>query len=126
MAESPSESMVPRRSMDAGSAVVSSARSDGRSGTGGNRGTATSGLGCCASSAAAEGGSHGISTLCQATMVPCEIGWTTVLRLRVSRDRQSSRYDTACMARTQSDGIMDGRSTCSVAARVTAYTNRIW
>lgn len=100
MAESLSKSMVPCGSVDAGSAVISSAGSGGRSGTGSNRGAATSGLGRCTSSAAAERGAHGISTLCQAAMVPREIGRTSVLCLRVPRNRQPSRYDSARMART--------------------------
>lgn len=125
MAESPSESMVSCGSVDAGSAIVSSAGSGGRSGTSGNRGTATSGLGRRASSAAAEGGAYRISTLCQATVVPRKIGRASVLRLRVPRDRQSSRYDTACMARAQSNGVVDGRGTCSVTACVSTCINRI-
>lgn len=100
MVESLSKSMVSRGSMDAGSAVISSAGSGRRSGAGSNRGAATSGLGRCASSAAAERRTHGISTLCQTAMVPREIGRTSVLCLRVPRNRQSSRYDAARMART--------------------------
>lgn len=100
MAEGPSKRMVSRSSVDVGFAVVPSARSDGRSRTGGRRGATTSGLRCRTSGAASKRETNRISTVHQAALVRCAADRPCALRLCVSRDSQFGRYDITRMART--------------------------